>query len=58
MRRREFISLLGGMTTIPLVAGAQEIGKVYRVGFFGPAQTSPPPVGFYRAEISTLSFVL
>jgi putative ABC transport system substrate-binding protein len=54
MRRREFISLLGGMTTIPLVAGAQEIGKVYRVGFFGPAQTSPPPVGFYRAFLAQM----
>ena len=56
MRRRDFISLLGGMATIPLVARAQEVGvgRVYRIGFFGPAQTSPPPIGFYRAFLERM----
>jgi len=54
MRRREFISLLGGMTTIPLVVRAQEVGKVYRIGYFGPAQTSAPAIAYYRAFLAQI----
>jgi putative ABC transport system substrate-binding protein len=35
MRRREFISVLGGVVAWPLVARAQQpAGRVYRVGYF------------------------
>jgi putative ABC transport system substrate-binding protein len=54
MRRREFISLLGGMTAIPLVVRAQEVGKVYRIGYFGPAQTSPPAIVLYQAFLAQM----
>jgi len=54
MRRREFISLLGGMTAIPLVVRAQEVGKIYRIGYFGPAQTSPPAVAYYQAFLAQM----
>jgi putative ABC transport system substrate-binding protein len=54
MRRREFISLLGGMTAIPLVVRAQEVGKVYRIGFFGPALLSPANVVPYQAFLAQM----
>src|SRR5215831_10346700 len=37
MRRREFIYLIGGATTWPLAAHAQQSGKVYRVAWVNPA---------------------
>jgi putative tryptophan/tyrosine transport system substrate-binding protein len=35
MRRREFITLLGGMVSLPLPLRAEQAAKVYRIGYLG-----------------------
>ena len=40
MKRREFITLLGGTCAWPLIARAQQTGKVRRVAFLGTSSPS------------------
>jgi putative ABC transport system substrate-binding protein len=61
MRRREFITLVGGsMAAWPLAARAQQMDKVWRVGFLGggsrPAQLLGPYGAFLRG-MRELSYV-
>jgi hypothetical protein len=54
MRRRDFIALLGGTAAWPLATRAQQPGKVVRLGFFGPALTSPATIVPYEAFVMRL----
>jgi putative tryptophan/tyrosine transport system substrate-binding protein len=60
MRRREFISLLGGATAWPLASRAQEkIGKIARIGFLGllPISGWASRIKAFRAGLRDLGYV-
>ena len=57
MRRRQFLSFLGGMTAWPLAARAQEAGRTYRLGFLIPATRDAAVTVAFFDELRAHGFV-
>ena len=61
MRRREFITLLGGAVVAwPLAARAQQVSRVWRVGYLSPSSDNIATRSFYdafRLKLRELGYV-
>jgi putative tryptophan/tyrosine transport system substrate-binding protein len=61
MKRREFITLLGGVAAAwPLTTRAQQLGRIYRIGLLVGAQDSPvmaPGYPAFREELRKRGFI-
>jgi putative tryptophan/tyrosine transport system substrate-binding protein len=55
VNRREFITLLGGAAAWPLVARAQEAGKIISIGIL--AIDDLPPIDTFRQTLNDLGYV-
>jgi hypothetical protein len=59
MKRREFITLLGGAAAWPLAARAQQAGRVYRIGVLetSPAASNAANFDALRKALRELGYV-
>src|SRR5262245_62610867 len=59
MRRRAFLSLIGGAAAWPLAARAQQAGTPFRIGLLWPGDAPPasPRMESFRQGLRALGFV-
>jgi putative ABC transport system substrate-binding protein len=57
MKRREFITLLGGAASWPLAARAQQPGKVWRIGFLRYAAPNAAHLDAFRRGLRDLGYI-
>ena len=57
MRRREFITLLGGAATWPMVAHAQQPAKLWRIGFLRAALPPDTTMAALRRGLAELGYL-
>jgi putative tryptophan/tyrosine transport system substrate-binding protein len=57
MRRRAFIAFVGAAVVWPLTAGAQQPGRVYRLGMLTGAGRASPRIAAFFDELKVLGFV-
>src|SRR6516162_2582386 len=61
MRRRDFITLIGGTTAAwAIAARAQQVSRVPRIGYLSPSSASPGPLNYYdefRRELRELGYI-
>ena len=57
MRRREFITLVGGTTIWPFVALAQQSGKVWRLGYIGTGGLGDHLLEAFRQKLEVLGYI-
>jgi putative ABC transport system substrate-binding protein len=57
MTRREFIALAGASVTWPFAAGAQEPGRMYRLGVLQPLTRDAPVQVAFIEELRRLGFI-
>src|SRR6516165_2554457 len=58
MKRREFITLLGGSVAWPLAARAQQPGKTHTIGLLSPASSSPSVLpALFDAPLAELGWI-
>src|SRR5215203_2649174 len=56
MRRREVVALLGCAAAWPITAGAQQVGRTYRIGVLAP-EIPPGLLEAFQDELRALGYV-